>query len=48
MDEKIQNVIRDIAELPDRDSPEGWPEAMLVTAKELEAIIMYRIFDSTE
>lgn len=35
----IDNVIRDVAELPDRTSPEDWPEAMLVTADELRAIL---------
>ena len=33
-------VCRDVAELPDRNSPEDWPEAMLVTANELEEIIL--------
>lgn len=35
----IDNVIRDVAELPDRTSPEDWPEAMLVTADELRMIL---------
>ncbi len=39
----IDQVIRDVAELPDRDSPEGWQEAMLVTGPELRAIIEGRI-----
>lgn len=32
-------VCRQVAELPDRDSPEDWPEAMLVTADELRMIV---------
>lgn len=35
----IDRVTRDVAELPDRNSPEDWPEAMLVTAAELADII---------
>lgn len=35
----IDAICRDVAELPDRNSPEGWPEAMLVTAVELAEII---------
>lgn len=33
-------VCRTVAELPDRNSPEDWPEAMLVTADELRSIVM--------
>lgn len=32
-------VVRRVAELPDRDSPGDWPEAMLVTAAELREIV---------
>lgn len=32
-------IVRDVAELPDRDSPEDWPEAMIVTGEELHMII---------
>lgn len=32
-------VCRSVAELPDRDSPEGWAEAMLVTHEELHSIV---------
>jgi hypothetical protein len=35
----IDRIIRDIAELPDRNSPEDWPEAMLVTGDEMEAFL---------
>jgi hypothetical protein len=38
-DEFINAVILDISEIPDRDSPEGMPEAMIVTADELRNII---------
>lgn len=41
LDEKalIEWIVREVAELPDRTSPEGEPEAMLVTADELGTII---------
>lgn len=32
-------VCRDVAELPDRNSPQDWPIAMLVTADELHQIV---------
>lgn len=32
---RAAKLVRDIAELPDRSSPEDWPEALLVTADEL-------------
>lgn len=32
-------VVERVAELPDRTSPEDWPEAMLVTADELRHIV---------
>lgn len=35
----ITQIIRDVAELPDRNSPEDQPELMLVSAEELRAII---------
>ena len=38
-------VCRSVAELPDRDSPEGWPEAMLVTHEELHAIVLGALND---
>lgn len=38
--EWIDSVLREFAELPDRNSPEGWPEAMLVTGAELRQIII--------
>jgi hypothetical protein len=39
----IDLIIRDVAELPDRNSPDDWPEAMLVTGDELRNIIEDRI-----
>ena len=41
----IDMIIRDIAELPDRTSPEDWPDAMIVTAEELEDILTNRLKD---
>jgi hypothetical protein len=38
----IDDVLRDVAELPDRDSPPDWSDAMLVTAAELKQIIVAR------
>lgn len=39
--ERVANgVCRDVGELPDRSSPEDWPEAMLVTHDELKEIVM--------
>lgn len=35
----INQIIRDVAELPDRTSPDDWPEALLVTATELRKIL---------
>jgi hypothetical protein len=37
---QADQIIRAVAELPDRNSPEGWPEAMLVTADELRQILL--------
>lgn len=36
-------IVRDVAELPDRTSPQDWPEAMLVTPEELRAILSRRL-----
>lgn len=38
-EEMITRVVRRVAELPDRTSPDEWPEAMLVTADELQQIV---------
>ena len=37
----IDKIVQQVAELPDRTSPEGWPEAMLVTSTELRAILSH-------
>jgi hypothetical protein len=39
IDATIRNIVRAVAELPDRDSPDDWPEAMLVTDRELINIL---------
>ena len=38
----IDSIVRDVAELPDRNSPDDNPEMMLVTDTELRAIIQER------
>lgn len=42
------NVCRRVAELPDRNSPEDWPEAMLVTGQELIDVVMCEITQAME
>lgn len=39
MNDWIDGVIRDVSELPDRSSPDGQPEMMLVSAEELRRIL---------
>lgn len=39
LQDKIELIIRDVAELPDRTSPKDWPEALIVTSDELEEIL---------
>ncbi len=39
----IVAVLTHVAELPDRTSPEDWPDAMLVTVDELRAILLAHI-----
>ena len=34
-----ERIVRRVAELPDRTSPDNWPEAMLVTSDELRTIV---------
>lgn len=43
IDSLINIVIQDVAELPDRTSPEYWPDAMIVTGEELEEILTNRL-----
>lgn len=40
----IERIVREVAELPDRTSPVDQPDMMLVTAKELSAIIRANVF----
>lgn len=39
----MDDIVREVAELPDRTSPEDRPDMMLVTADELRAILATRI-----
>lgn len=43
LEELISGIVLDVAELPDRDSPEGWPDAMIVTDGELRVIVTDRV-----
>lgn len=36
-------IVRDVAEIPDRCSPDDQPEMMLVTSDELTAIVLRRL-----
>ena len=44
--EKINSIIRDVAELPDRTSPEHWPEALILTSDELGEILSKHLTES--
>ncbi len=37
--DEIYCIIREVSELPDRSSPDDWPEALLVTPDELKNIL---------
>lgn len=39
-DQIAAQIVRDVAELPDRTSPDDAPEMMLVTREELEVIVL--------
>ena len=39
------NILRDVCELPDRDSPEDNPDLLLVTYQELALIVSREITD---
>lgn len=39
VDAVVSEIVREVAELPNRNSPEGQPEMMLVTSEELAAIV---------
>lgn len=40
-------IVRDVSELPDRTSPDYWPQAMLVTGDELASIVLGALSDDT-
>lgn len=42
--DQLVEVIQRVADLPDRTSPDDWPEAMLVTADELSAILLQDVY----
>lgn len=44
-DDFAASISKRVAELPDRSSPDDWPEAMLVTAEELEFIVVDELLD---
>lgn len=45
MHNRIDSIIRDIAELPDRTSPDGQPDVMLVSDGELRDILWRHLDD---
>lgn len=45
VDRIVEAVLSDVMDLPDRSSPEDWPEAMLVTGDELDGILRARLDD---
>ncbi len=45
-DQFVNSVLRDVAELPDRTSPDDEPDMMLVTADELKAILCNRLSET--
>lgn len=47
-EERAWDLVRDVAELPDRSSPEDWPEAMLVTGDELHRLVVAAITEERE
>jgi len=47
-DALVREIILNVAELPDRTSPDDWPEAMLVTADELETIVLAALRSTTK
>lgn len=45
IDQMRARIVRRVAELPDRTSPDDWPDAMLVTADELATILSEELAD---
>jgi hypothetical protein len=46
VEQLIERIVTEIAELPDRTSPDDWPEAMLVTGEELTTILRHHLADA--
>lgn len=46
LEKLADRVVLAVAELPDRNSPEGWPEAMIVTGDELRMLIVEALTQS--
>lgn len=46
LSEKIALIIRDIAELPDHNSPTCYPESFVITATDLEEVLSNRLTES--
>lgn len=46
--QQIEHIIVAVAELPDRTSPDDWPDAMLVTASELRGILEAALLPALE
>ena len=40
-------IVQAVSELPDRSSPDDWPEAMIVTSDELRDIVI-RSYDASK
>jgi len=45
-DRFVNSVLNDVAELPDRTSPDDEPDMMLVTAEELKVILCTRLAEA--
>lgn len=45
MHDRVDSIIRDICELPDRTSPEGQPDVMIVSDGELRDILWRHLED---
>ena len=48
LSEKINLIIREVSELPDRTSPEDYPEALILTGEELKEILIQSFANSFE
>lgn len=46
LDRLAERIVLEVAEIPDRNSPEDWPEAMLVTCDELRGIVLSALSDA--